>query len=141
MKQIHRQKLQQDLVKYSDQIGIVQNQIPKLEFINEKHSRLLGQCSISRRTIFINEIKSNSCKYVVFNDKCMKQLTLDGKKIRIILETKGYRHDLETLIHELVHYRFRFVSHGPKFEQLIQRILAGERFSRRRFLRKVLFKD
>lgn len=49
--------------------------------------------------------------------------------VRVYRSVKAtYRDKLDTMVHELVHYRFRYLSHGEKFEQMIQEIIRGKGF-------------
>ena len=40
-----------------------------------------------------------------------------------------YSDYLHTLVHELVHYRFKYLNHGAKYEKRIREILSGKVFS------------
>ena len=47
---------------------------------------------------------------------------------RYITKPWNYRTQKETLVHELVHYRFPSIQHGKRFEQRIKEILRGKTF-------------
>jgi hypothetical protein len=53
----------------------------------------------------------------------------DGKHYRVAKRVKAtYRDKLHTMVHELVHYRFRSLVHGKKFEDKVKEILQGKTF-------------
>lgn len=108
------ERLNQELIKYSEQIGILDDEIPLLVFSvkewNEKckhedtkfirkSKRAYGWCSYSERLICIR-----------VND------------YRMDLPMKTLIHGL---IHELVHYRWQWLPHGKKFEERIKEIKKG----------------
>ncbi len=117
------QILQEDLIKYSKQIGIVDCEIPTLMFNvkeyvarrrdgdNKQHwyhlvnkgmrKQRTGECTYADRLIFIHT---------------HRQANLRSAK--------------HSLIHELVHYRFN-IRHGPKFEQTIKDIQNGQTYPRK----------
>jgi hypothetical protein len=119
------QRLKADLVKYSKQIGIVDCEIPELVFYGEefkekdyihyvrhgispgnlggRHTGMLGIASYYTRLIFVN---------------------IRGKNETL----RELRH---TLVHELVHHRFRYMSHGKEFEKRVRFILRGKTYPRK----------
>ena len=111
--------IHEQLVLRCEQLGI--EEIPKLVFSRKdvlamplEHTagrrtsthRYLGICYREARTIFLN-IRS---KYV-------KRL-------------KGRRSGSleETMVHELVHYRFGYLGHGRKFEDRVKKIFEGKTY-------------
>jgi|SRR5919197_529956 hypothetical protein len=71
----------------------------------DKRVSAYGQCFYRLRTIFVDA------------------------NIRIKYKHKAtYKDIVKTLVHELVHYRFSYMSHGAKFEQRIKEILEGRIF-------------
>jgi hypothetical protein len=116
------QVLRKDLIKYSKQIGILNCEIPKLVFYGEefkvdsnaaeirhglkpsrrggRHTTYYGLCSYYSRIIFVN----------IRTSRTLRELRM-------------------TLVHELVHYRFHYLSHGIKFEDRIKQILKGKGYS------------
>jgi hypothetical protein len=146
MKQRNKEKLQQDLIKYSKQIGILDNEVPKL-VLDRKQMRSLvygkiydskriggwGECFCPIRTIFVDA----GSRLKGLRDKQTEgQLYLghfDADKRRWIadkaLKTKrNYRDYQKVLVHELVHYRFPYLRHGKKYEQRVREILRGRPF-------------
>ena len=41
---------------------------------------------------------------------------------------QNMQHLREVIVHEITHLRFQYLAHGEKFESIIQRGLAGEKF-------------
>jgi hypothetical protein len=129
-KKVKESVLRADLIKYSRQMGIIDCEIPELVFYGEefkqkvnestmvskygfpqyhrggKHTRFGGICDIYSRLIFVN-LRKNS------------------------VSRKSIRDLRNTLVHELVHYRFMYMSHGRKFEKRIKEILQGKQFPRK----------
>jgi hypothetical protein len=80
----------------------------------------LGACSISRRMLLIR---------MDWTPKKVWKVTQRTK--RFIYKKKvlyGLREVRDTLVHELVHYRFPEMKHGRKFEARIKEILRGGEF-------------
>jgi hypothetical protein len=151
MKQIHKQKLQEEFIKYAKQIGIIDNELPYLTFDpNEYIKRLedhndeeatdsrkrriksssLGRCHTQSKTLFVNQ---NSRGHTWEYDR-----NNNGKKIKVRrhgeIYTRKTKHKINynifkrVLIHELVHYRFPKMPHGDRFEKRIMEILQGKVF-------------
>jgi hypothetical protein len=132
--------LRQDLIKYSKQIGILDCEIPELIFSTEefnsedkevedrlglsigsgreKHS--LGTCSISRRIILVQMDRIPS-KIVIETGRTKEHIY--RKRVPY-----GLREARKSMIHELVHYRFMYMSQNQKFEGRIKDILRGKEF-------------
>jgi hypothetical protein len=124
-KEAKMQRLKEDLVKYSKQIGIVDCEIPELVFYGEefktkdcihyarhgtspgnlggRHTGMLGIASYYTRLIFVN---------IRGRNQTLRELR-------------------QTLVHELVHYRFHYMSHGKEFEKRIRLILQGKPYPRK----------
>jgi hypothetical protein len=121
-----RQKIsiiKSDLLKYSKQIGIIDCEIPILVFHGEefknrsnesckrhgrkesriggKYTTMLGLCSTTERLIFVN----------IRGKRNLTQLRI-------------------TLIHELVHYRFKYMTH-TFMEKRIRLILGGKKYPKK----------
>jgi hypothetical protein len=121
-----RQKIsiiKSDLLKYSKQIGIIDCEIPILVFhaeefknrsnesckrhgrkesrIGGKYTTMLGLCSTTERLIFVN----------IRGKRNLTQLRI-------------------TLIHELVHYRFKYMTH-TFMEKRIRLILGGKKYPKK----------
>ena len=116
--------LRQDLVKYCKQIGVIDIEIPELVFEGEKfkdavresstrhyvsfwraggrHTKMAGICDIWSRTIFVN---------IRGRNRALRDL----------------RH---TLIHELCHYRWIYLSH-PQLEKRVKLVLKDKQYPRK----------
>lgn len=112
--------LRSDLQKYSKQIGIVDCEVPPLVFYGEefkarsnescrrhgrkesriggKYTIMLGLCSTTQRLIFVN---------------------IRGRRNLTQLRN--------TLVHELIHYRFKYMTH-TLMEKRIKLILGGKKY-------------
>jgi hypothetical protein len=110
--------LKADLLKYSKQIGVIECEVPVLVFHGEefkrrsdesckrhgrresriggKYTTMLGLCSTTERLIFVN---------------------IRGRQNLTQLR--------KTLIHELIHYRFKYMTH-TFMEKRIKLILGGK---------------
>lgn len=128
--------MQEDFEKYSTQIGILPGELPRLvmernqmdelkkEFTDGQRSRSstsnYGLCFRKQRIIYVNINKRIShlrtYKNVKYTDRELSK------------HKTTYRDLLHTLVHELVHYRWK-MEHGTKFEQRIREILRGRIFS------------
>src|SRR5919197_4374044 len=139
MKQANKQRLYTDLARYAKQIGILPNEVPKL-IINRKEMQELlltkrprtgnprvdkrvaayGACDLSLRTIFVDASRRIQT-HKIYKGFHYPKMELSEHKVT-------YRDLLKTLVHELVHYRFSYMSHGAKFEQRVKEILEGRIF-------------
>jgi hypothetical protein len=115
MKKATIRLLFRDKLKYENQIGILKEErtkmITKASSIDHRyeyrrnpgHRRpstgCLGRCIRSMRTIFVN-----------------------------VRKHRNYYDARNTMIHELVHYRFPHMGHGPAFEKRIEEIRKGRTF-------------
>lgn len=146
MKIEYKDRLQQDLIKYAKQIGILDSEIPQLitdrrEYLS-KRAAGYGECSYELRTIFVDCSKRNYQR-IEYRRSIPTNLALDGNRdknyfyrrrrhstlVRVYKNVKAtYRDKLDVLVHELVHYRFRYMKHGEKFEQRIKEIVRGRSF-------------
>lgn len=130
----NKEKLQQDLKKYCKQIGVSEEEIPRL-IVDKKemlevgskwgyeHLRLSNNYGVyygEHKTIFVdlNRRIYHPKRYPVKEYKHKPRIT---KKTTYL----DFRH---TLIHELVHHRWKSIPHGVKFEQRIKEILRGKTF-------------
>lgn len=131
-------RLQQDHIDICKQIGILDSEVLRLVFNRRELNALvtkqrgprhragskntLGRCCYSIRTIFVNEFGPKDGRigeWVPMRKKGWK---------RYITKPWNYRTQKETLVHELVHYRFPSIQHGKRFEQRIKEILRGKTF-------------
>jgi hypothetical protein len=151
MKETNKERLHADLIKYCDQIGILPEERPRLvldrkEYYVLKGSRWAhgyGECNWQLRTIFVDAgvrrysyrtYRKPKAGYLSTpNDgktgyfyKLRSYGSIEYKKVKATYTTK-----LHCLIHELVHYRFGYMSHNKRFEQRIKEILHGRTFPRK----------
>lgn len=124
--------LQQDLIKYCKQIGVTT--IPTLVFEPKEYDRLtrtgnerrtkrnkhLGYCSYIKPVILVNLEYAGTVH--------RRQWLYRGKKYRWIPTKWNLRQARHTLVHELVHYQWRSMWHGYKFDKRISEILKGREF-------------
>jgi hypothetical protein len=119
--------LQQDLIKYSKQIGIIECEIPKLVFYGEQfrsevhetyrrcgfNTNRPGRKRGGRNTKYFG-LYSPLNRLIFVNIRGRRTL----RELRIIL------------VHELVHYRFNYLSHKA-MESRIKLILRGKEYPRK----------
>ena len=67
-----------------------------------RYTKYYGLCTVYSRTILVN----------IRGRRTLRELN-------------------HTLVHELVHYRFRYMSHGPKHEKRINDILRGKEYPKK----------
>jgi hypothetical protein len=79
-----------------------------------------GRCFIKDRIVFVNT-NTRVCKYKTYMRVRYSQYYMSKHKAT-------YRDCQHTLVHELIHYRFRYLQHGATFEQRIREILHGKVF-------------
>jgi hypothetical protein len=145
MRQLYRDKLHEDKDRISKQIGILENEIPRL-ILDRKVMRSLvrgritdskrlggwGQCFYANRTVFVDCSKTLEWKKDRHGNYIRKISEYDSKsnafRSRRVKQKRTYRSYLKVLIHELVHYRFAYMQHGKKYEQRINEILGGRTF-------------
>jgi hypothetical protein len=143
------QVLKEELIKYSKQIGIIDCEIPELVFSRKefdskdeevedkphldigsgrlKHS--LGTCSISRRMIYVNMDWTPS---KIWKETRRTKADSNGDVyVYYIKVPYGLREVRKTMIHELVHYRFRYMSDGKKLDDRVTDILRGKEYARK----------
>ncbi len=116
--------LRQDLVKYSKQIGIVDCEVPELVFYGEEFNEKVNPTEIKH----LGRASRRGGRHTGF-------FGLYGKYARVILvnirgRNKTIKELRHTMIHELVHYRFYYLSHGDEYEKRIKFILAGKEYPR-----------
>lgn len=144
VKEKYRPKLQEDFNKYCKQIGILEKEKPQLITDKKTMDELkqtfpdkgrgsstgnnYGICYRKQRIIHVN-----GNKRIHHNRTYMHVKYTDAYKRR---HKTSYRDLLETLVHELVHYRWRYLQHGAKYEQRIREILRSKVFPE-----KVLYDD
>ena len=130
MKAKDKEQVYSDLIKYCNQIGIFPEETPMLIFDKKEMAETLrsnghqprlggcfGECFRGLRVMYID----GHSKY--YQVKKYYKKFVRWKNVRFT-----YRYQRHCLVHELVHYRFRGLKHGAKFEQRIKQVIAGERF-------------
>jgi hypothetical protein len=132
-----RQKMQiltQDLVKYCQQIGIPETEIPKIVWDKRTFKKLsggyklrksvAGTWSYTHNTILVDLEEKGSYVYrTVYRGK---KHTAWWHRVRNDLNSVR-----NTLVHELVHMRWQHKCHGWKFEKLMKDIINGATFPMR----------
>ena len=120
--------LKQDLIKYSKQIGIIDCEIPELVFgakdFRKKVKPTYEKYGISKKLDFYPG--------GAFDDHPRGLADLYNRIVYVNLEhsnrkARTYPHLQFCLIHELVHYRFGYLTHGKKFMKRIEMILLNEK--------------
>ena len=144
MKEKYRSKLKEDFNKYTKQIGILSSEMPQLitdkrqiQELNQERRHKgqwvgsgsnYGVCYTEQRIIYVNV--NNRIR----EDKVYAHVKYTRRQLSKHKST--YRDYLDTLVHELVHYRFGYLKHGAKFEKRQREILRGKVFPQ-----KTLFND
>lgn len=134
MKEKYQQRLRLDFEKYVKQIGITDEEIPQLitdrKTMDEIRSkwpdggrgrstkRNYGICYREEKIIFVNQ-NSRKADYRQYKGARYSQHYISKHKMT-------YRDYLHTMIHELVHYRFKSLPHGKEYEKRIRNILHGK---------------
>jgi WLM domain len=120
------QRLQQDLVTFSDRLGIMYDERPTIIFSRKEmidilveelpHDKRLGA-----REHFLR-------KLIGHDGQCFPQ----GKRKIVFVHVnpsylRDYSHYKDTLAHELVHYRFWTWPHNTKFYETVNQLLHTDR--------------
>ena len=132
MKGKELQRLRKDFVKYCDQIGIIEPRPRIVETRREMHHIQVnagerkgcaswGQCFWHLGIIFID-----TGVRIHYPSRTYKGFTRPDRE-RIKHKSK-YIDFRRTLVHELVHWRFRKMRHGWRFERRVDEILRGRTF-------------
>lgn len=120
-------QLQLANVQYSLQIGIIPCEVPKLYFYGEEFAR---DYNAARARAHVKPTRRAGGKY----PKSYWGLCSNWHR-GILVNIRGGNRNLRelehTLVHELVHYRFRYMSHGVKFNLRVKEILRGRQFERK----------
>jgi len=123
--------LEQHMIKYCKQIGIVEP--PTLTFEPKEFDRIcqstrkmrrnscLGKCSTYDKVILVNLEYARRTIY-------RRQWLYRGKKYRWLLKKWNLHEAIRTLVHELVHYRWT-MNHGYGFDKRIDEVINGKEFS------------
>lgn len=117
--------LEQDLVKYCKQIGVIDIEVPKLVFHGEELNTI--------DNLVFSRLGRYGHKGTNRYTSCRGETSLYSRTILVNIRGSNTKLDRlrKTLVHELVHYRFMYMHHGPEFEKRINRILKGEEFGRK----------
>jgi hypothetical protein len=119
--------LRADLVKYCKQIGVIHCEIPELVFYGEEYkSKSLEGTTFKEYGQQPNRIGS---RYTTYRGSCDPWSRLIFVNFRTRNRRDGTLRELrEGLVHELVHYRFPYMSHGKTYEKRIRNILRGKQY-------------
>jgi hypothetical protein len=103
----------QQVSKYAEQIGIIEKDRPAVVFTRKELLAMPKEFTEGRRTV--------AHKYLGICFCGAKTIFINVKKFR---STQDMKH---TIVHELVHYRFRYLKHGKRFEDRINLILSKDK--------------
>ena len=117
----------QYLTKYCKQIGILDLEIPELIFDAEEYKTKLDK-SLERNEINTNILEADFFRGLDGN--CARRF---GRYVFINVNKLPSNDDKQyylqhLLIHELVHYRFPSLRHGPLFFETIELIYIGKEY-------------
>jgi hypothetical protein len=102
------------VARYAKQIGIAEQDMPSVVFTRKEVLAMPKELTAGRRTV---------------THKCLGICFCGAKTILINVKKHTSFKDLQrTIIHELVHYRFRYLKHSTRFEDRISRILEGKTY-------------
>jgi hypothetical protein len=103
----------EQVANYSKQIGIPHKDVPKVVFSRKGVLELPRELTEGRRTV------THKCLGICFRKA--KAIFISVKKHKSLRDLK------DTIVHELVHYRFRYLKHGRRFEDRIYLIVKKEK--------------
>lgn len=107
--------IRKQVAKYAQQIGVSEKDMPAIIFTRKEVLALPKELTAGRRTV------THKCLGICFRHA--KTILIHVKKHRSAQDLK------HTIVHELVHYRFRYLKHGRKFEDRINLIMnKGKRY-------------
>lgn len=116
--------LRQRLQLYCKQIGIVDCEIPHMYFYGEEFS---NESNAATQRHGLRESRRGG-RYTTYFGLC----AVYSRTIFVNMRGRRTLRELNhTLVHELVHYRFRYMSHGVKFERRIKDIIADKEYPRK----------
>jgi hypothetical protein len=100
--------------EYGQQIGIIAREMPNMVFTRREVLSMSKELTAGRRTV---------------THKCLGICFRSAKTILINVKKHTSYEDLKhTIVHELVHYRFRYLKHGNRFEKRISLIQRCKRY-------------
>jgi hypothetical protein len=106
--------IEKELRKYAKQIGITDYDISDVFFSEEEVNAMPLELTAGIRNVTF---------------KCYGACLIEAKTIFInVKKHTSFERLKHTIVHELVHYRFRYLKHGRKFEKRISLILGGKRY-------------
>jgi hypothetical protein len=101
--------------EYGQQIGITAQEMPDIVFTRREVLAMPKELTAGRRTV---------------THKCLGICFCRARTILINVKKHTSYDDLKhTIVHELVHYRFRYLKHGMRFEKRISLIQRGKRYN------------
>ena len=146
MKQWHKERLIADFEQYRKQIGIIDTEVPQLTFDPKEYTRIaseynskksnrvrrngLGKCYRNARVILVSQnARGSSWEYEKNNkgNRVKRRFNGDIYYKKIKKKVNNYAGYKDTLVHELVHYRWDY-RHGEQFDKRIWEILRGRVF-------------
>lgn len=127
------------MIRICDQIGILPDETPMLILDKQEYNairrtegysrkirrNIAGECCRLSRTIYIDG-SARFYTYRKYYTKLARKRTGISYRWRTVKAT--YRERLHCLVHELVHYRFKSLSHGLAFENRTSEIIRGKSF-------------
>jgi hypothetical protein len=106
--------IEKQVRQYGQQIGITAQEIPNMVFTRREVLAMPKELTAGRRTV---------------THKCLGICFRRAKTILINVKKHTSYEDLKhTIVHELVHYRFRYLKHSNRFEKRISLVLRGKRY-------------
>jgi hypothetical protein len=109
-----RSWVQQEVAKYAKQIGIPEKDTPAIVCTRKEVLDLPKELTQGRRTV------THKCFGIYF--RRAKTIFINVKNHSSLQELKN------TIVHELIHYRFLSLKHEKQFKQRIELILKGKKY-------------
>jgi hypothetical protein len=106
--------IEKTITEYGQQIGITPHEMPNIVFTRRELLAMPKELTAGRRTV--------SHKYLGICFRSARTILINVKK------HTSYEDLKHTIVHELVHYRFRYLKHGMRFENRISLIQRGKRY-------------
>src|SRR5918911_4319511 len=107
-----RSWIEKTVTEYGQQIGITAHEMPNIVFTRRELLAMPKELTAGRRTV--------SHKYLGICFRSARTILINVKK------HTSYEDLKHTVVHELVHYRFRYLKHGMRFENRISLIQRGK---------------
>ena len=109
-----RSWIEKTVTEYGQQIGITAHEMPNIVFTRRELLAMPKELTAGRRTV--------SHKYLGICFRSARTILINVKK------HTSYEDLKHTVVHELVHYRFRYLRHGMRFKNRISLIQRGKRY-------------